>query len=110
MIDWNQVKSLRNDVGHDAFDEIIDLFLDEVDDIVTKLRTAPQMAELENDMHSLKGSALNLGFRTFSGLCQAGEKLSAEGNADKVNLPEIFNCFDQSKSTFMKDVSTAIHS
>lgn len=66
MIDWSQVKSLRNDVGHGEFDEIVELFLEEVEKIVAKLREAPNISELENDMHSLKGSALNLGFATFS--------------------------------------------
>jgi hypothetical protein len=50
MIDWSQVKSLRNDVGHDEFDEIVELFLEEVEKIVAKLREAPNISELENDI------------------------------------------------------------
>jgi HPt (histidine-containing phosphotransfer) domain-containing protein len=108
MIDWSQVKSLRNDVGHDEFDEIVELFLEEVEKIVAKLREAPNISELENDMHSLKGSALNLGFATFSQMCLHGEKMSAEGNAAKVDLGQIVECFDVSKSTFLTDVSSAV--
>jgi HPt (histidine-containing phosphotransfer) domain-containing protein len=108
MIDWGQVKSLRNDVGHGEFDEILELFLEEVEEIVAKLRKNPNIAELENDMHSLKGSALNLGFTTFSQMCLHGEKLSAAGKAEEVDLTQIVACFDSSKSTFLTDVSVAI--
>lgn len=108
MIDWSQVKSLRNDVGHDEFNEIVELFLDEVEEIVTKLREAPNISELENDMHSLKGSALNLGFTTFSQMCLNGEKLSAAGKADEVDLTQIVACFDSSKTAFLTDVASAI--
>ena len=108
MIDWGQVKSLRNDVGHAEFDKIVELFLEEVEEIVAKLRKNPNISELENDMHSLKGSALNLGFTTFSQMCQHGEKLAAAGNAEEVDLTQIVACFDSSKSTFLTDVSVAI--
>jgi HPt (histidine-containing phosphotransfer) domain-containing protein len=108
MIDWGQVKSLRNDVGHDEFDEIIELFLDEVEEVVTKLREAPNLKELENDLHSLKGSALNLGFTTFSQFCLQGERLSAAGKAEEVDLTQIITCFNESKSVFLTEVSTAV--
>jgi HPt (histidine-containing phosphotransfer) domain-containing protein len=109
MIDWDQVKSLRNDVGQDEFGEIVDLFLEEVEGIVTKLRENPNITELENDMHSLKGSALNLGFETFSQMCLRGEKMSADGKADEVDLTGIVACFDSSKISFLNDVTSAVH-
>lgn len=108
MIDWRQVKSLRNAVGHDEFDKILELFLEEVEKIIAKLREAPNISELESDMHSLKGSALNLGFATFSQMCQHGEKMSAKGNAAKIDLGQIVECFDSSKSIFLTDVSSAV--
>ena len=108
MIDWNQVKSLQNDVGHDEFDEIFDLFLDEVEGIVTKLCEAPNVRDMENDMHSLKGSALNLGFAKFSDMCLDGEKMSSNGNADHVDVKSIVACFYASKSIFLKDVASVI--
>jgi HPt (histidine-containing phosphotransfer) domain-containing protein len=108
MIDWGQVKSLQNDVGHDEFDEIVELFLEEVESIVEKLRKSPNISELENDMHSLKGSALNLGFKAFSQMCLSGEKMAAAGKADLVDLTAIVACFDLSKAKFMSNVSTEL--
>jgi HPt (histidine-containing phosphotransfer) domain-containing protein len=86
MIDWSQVKSLRNDVGHDEFDEIVELFLEEVEKIVAKLREAPNISELENDMHSLKGSALNLGFATFSQMAYTVKKCQPKEMLQKLIL------------------------
>lgn len=106
MIDWSQVKSLRNDVGHDEFDEIVELFLEEVEGIVEKLRERPNRADLENDLHSLKGSALNLGFASFSEMCQHGEKLSAKGKVEDVDLTGIVACFDSSRAKFLAEVSS----
>ena len=108
MIDWTQVKSLRDDVGAEEFEEIVDIFLEEVEEVIGKLRKTPDINSLENDMHFLKGSAMNLGFYEFSQMCLQGEKLSANGNATEVDLPKILTCFDASKTTFMKDVSSAI--
>jgi HPt (histidine-containing phosphotransfer) domain-containing protein len=104
MIDWNQVEILRNDVGPDAFGEIIDLFLDEVETTVAKLVENPKVDELEDDMHFLKGSALNLGFQQFSVMCQTGETMSADGRGGDVNLPAIIDCFYSSKTAFMMEV------
>lgn len=107
MIDWNQVKRLRHDVGNDAFDEIVDLFIDEVEGAVTKLSEKLEISNLENDMHFLKGSALNLGFIEFSQMCMNGEKMSAGGKAANVDVPAIIDCFYASKTRFMADVTDA---
>ncbi|NOR30990.1 MAG: Hpt domain-containing protein, partial [Sulfitobacter sp.] len=61
MIDWAQVNTLRDDVGKDYFAEIIDIFIDEVEDVIEKLRNVPDLNTLGDDLHFLKGSALNLG-------------------------------------------------
>ena len=107
VIDWNQVKRLRDDVGHDEFDEIIELFLEEVESIVEKLRGPLILDELENDLHSLKGSAMNLGFKSFSQLCFDGEKQAGLGNPASIDIPAIISSFDSSKAAFLSKVSNA---
>ena len=69
----------------------------------------PQPAALvhsfpEEDLHFLKGSALSLGFRQFSALCQAGETNALQGNASQIDLPEILSCYDRSKAKFIADL------
>ena len=80
MIDWPRVRELKDEVGEDGFEEVIELFLEEVEEVIEKLGTNDR-SQLEQDLHFLKGSALNLGFETFSNLCLEGERMSANGQA-----------------------------
>ncbi len=69
--------------------------------MIGRLRDAPQIETLGEDLHALKGSALNLGFTTFAGLCQQGETQAANGNADQIALAPVLACYDQSKRAFL---------
>ena len=100
MINWDRVNTLRADVGAEDFDDVVGLFFSELDSIVARLRAAPDPATLEQDLHFLKGSALELGFETLSTLCQAGESSCAKGAADDVDLNEILCAYDESKVAF----------
>jgi HPt (histidine-containing phosphotransfer) domain-containing protein len=104
VIDWDRLKELREEVGPEDFDEVVDLFLDEVEGVMDRLRESPDLATLEEDLHFLKGSALSLGFRQFSALCQAGETNALLGNASQIDLPEILSCYDRSKAKFIADL------
>ncbi|MGF6861066.1 HPt (histidine-containing phosphotransfer) domain-containing protein [Rhodobacteraceae bacterium MBR-64] len=101
MIDWEQVATLRAEVGPDDFREVVDLFLEEVEDIVARLSTAPDPKRYEQDLHFLKGSALNLGFRHLGTLCQIGETEAAAGRAGGVDIGAVVTCYHQSKAEFM---------
>ncbi|SEK21663.1 Hpt domain-containing protein [Roseivivax marinus] len=77
MIDWDQVTQLRAEIGADEFEEVASLFLQEVATALDALDpAAPGLAE---DLHFLKGAALNLGLAYFAALCAAGEKQAAKG-------------------------------
>ncbi|MDU9004254.1 Hpt domain-containing protein [Sedimentitalea todarodis] len=104
MIDWSRVNELCDEVGSEDFDEVVELFLEEVEEVIARLRTAPDPLQLEQDLHFLKGSALSLGFTTFSNLCQDGERVSADGQADSVNLAEIVAEFERSKAAFIAEL------
>ena len=41
MIDWTRVDELRNEVGNDDFLEVAELFLEEVDEVISRLTDAP---------------------------------------------------------------------
>jgi len=101
MISWDRVKELRDEVGEDDFGEVVELFLEEVEEVIDRLRTAPDPAKFEDDMHFLKGCALNLGFETFSKICQEGEKNAAQSNTDAVDVPGVIVAFESSKTEFM---------
>lgn len=101
MIDWPRIATLRDEIGTDCFDEVVALFLEEVEDSVARLRAGLPADKLGPELHFLKGCALNLGFSEFSELCQAGEALSASGNTDHVDVPAILVSYGKSKAAFL---------
>jgi len=103
MIDWNRVGELRGEVGEEDFAEVVELFLEEVDELVERLSTAPDPPTYEADLHFLKGSALNLGFVEFAALCAEGEAKAARGEQAKVDLGSILDCYQTSKAQFLTD-------
>ncbi|GAA6180755.1 MULTISPECIES: Hpt domain-containing protein [unclassified Shimia] len=107
MIDWERVEELRSEIGAEDFGEVVELFLDEVEEVIGRLREGADISNLEADLHFLKGGALNLGFRAFSQLCQAGEAAAAAGKADTVDLSAILNAFAESKDVFSQKLAAA---
>ena len=79
MIDWSRVEELRDEIGAEDFDEVVELFLSEVEDRIDLALTKAESESFEEDLHFLKGSALNLGFDQFAQLCDAGEQQAANG-------------------------------
>ncbi len=108
MIHWARVNELREEVGAEDFDEVVELFLEEVEEVIDRLRQDVDLSQLEQDLHFLKGSALSLGFADFSDLCDNGEKKSADGHADTVDLSAIITGFSKSKSQFVAELSEKI--
>ncbi|WP_342773461.1 Hpt domain-containing protein [Aliishimia ponticola] len=101
LIDWNKVHELREDIGREDFSEVVDLFLEEVELTIAALGNADR--SMEHDLHFLKGSASNLGFVAFADLCRQGETAASQGNAGKVNVPEIVGIYRDSKDAFLTD-------
>lgn len=108
MINWQRVNELRDEVGAEDFDEVVELFLEEVEEVTNRLASMPDSSTLANDLHFLKGSALSLGFTAFSKLCEQGEAASAQGAAETVDIPEILTAYQTSKQRFLTDLPGAI--
>ncbi|MBV0913536.1 Hpt domain-containing protein [Anianabacter salinae] len=89
MIDWTRVNDLRFEIGEDGFPEVVELFLEEVEEVMARLLSAGDAAD--EDLHFLKGSALNLGFAELARLCDTGTGTVADLAA----------CYDQSKAEFL---------
>ncbi len=101
MINWERVKELENDIGPDDIDDVVELFLSEVDNVIEGLSNDSSQNTLEQDMHFLKGSALNLGFDVFGEMCSSAEKQAAAGNECDVSVPQIVASYESSKSEFL---------
>lgn len=108
MIDWSRVRELRDEIGYDDFGEVVVLFLQEADEVIARLgRNGRQRSVLE-DLHFLKGAALNLGFSDLAASCQEGERLAA---ADQpIDLAAIAARFLATRGAFMTGIETALES
>lgn len=107
MIDWTQVDILRTEIGQDAFEEVVELFLDEMRAEIDGLAQEKDAARLEARFHILKGSALNLGFAEFSDLCSTTEAAAARGAPDFDSITEILAIYDASRAVFLSGLSNS---
>ncbi|WP_227269189.1 Hpt domain-containing protein [Roseobacter weihaiensis] len=101
MIDWDRVAALREEIGPEDFDEVVELFLQEVDEEIEALSAQKQHDGLADKLHFLKGSAMSLGFREFSNLCQSGEVALSKNAAAAIDLPNLQTSYQTSRSTFL---------
>ncbi len=110
MIDWQRVQQLQSEVGAEELDEVVEIFLEEVDTVLARMVNMPTPETLEQDLHFLKGSAMSLGFRKLSNLCRDGESASRKNLADTVSLTEISECYEASKQVFLEQLPTQLAS
>lgn len=101
-MNWDRVEELREEVGEDAFSEVVELFLEETEDVAVRLRAAPDPKILEDQMHFLKGAALNLGFEELAEMCQTGEVAARNGAGAQIDVSAILTCYEQSRDTLLK--------
>ncbi|MEP5153142.1 Hpt domain-containing protein [Planktotalea sp.] len=105
MIDWARISELRDEIGAEDFEEVVELFLSEVEERLDVLSADKPIPEQEEDMHFLKGSAMNLGFDQLAALCHEGEK-SANSGVSVTGLKAIIETYETSKSEFLSKFDT----
>lgn len=105
MISWTRVNELRDEVGHSDFDEVVEIFLEEVEEIIDRLESNPDPTTFEQDLHFLKGSALNLGFRALSDICRDSELAINAAQAD-INMASVITTYKSSKTEFLAGLNT----
>ena len=104
MIDWDRVRTLKEEVGAEDFDEVLELFFAEVDEAMGRLPAARDAASLSAEMHFLKGAALNLGFEVLSQRCHDGETQATQGRIGQIDVAEIVRVYALSRQQFMADL------
>lgn len=103
MIDWKRIRELKEEIGATDFAEVAGLFLDEMDAEMRALPAAQgDAAQMGDRLHSMKGSALNLGFSHVAALCADGEDRARAGDGCPVELGAVQKAFDRSKALFEK--------
>jgi histidine phosphotransfer protein HptB len=104
VIDWNRIDELHGDVGAADFDEVMGLFLSEVEAALGHLGDAADAAALAGSLHFLKGSALNVGFSALARLCADGEQRALGGRPGGNDIASIRQCYAASTDEFENGV------
>ena len=102
MIDWARLSELRSEIGEDDFQEIVEMFLEDMEEGLARLGQADGAA-LCVDLHYLKGCALNLGFKSVAVACDEKERLAKSGKP--VDTVEICTAFSQDRQIFLETIS-----
>lgn len=100
MICWDRVNELRDEVGVDDFNEVVEIFLEEVDEVMERLKSGPDYSTYEAELHFLKGSALNLGFSDLVSVCQQGEITARGPDCAEIDLAQVIQVYEMSKVEF----------
>jgi HPt (histidine-containing phosphotransfer) domain-containing protein len=109
MIDWSRVRELKDEVGEEDFDEVVELFVEEVKGVLEPMRRGENDATaLESDLHFLKGCALNMGFSEFCELCHKGERQAASGEGSAVSIPQLSAAFETAMTRFEAERSVRL--
>jgi len=100
MIDWNRVNELRTEVGKEDFGDVLDMFFDEVAEVLVGLGNGGSEAT-KRDLHFLKGSAMNIGLAEVSALCLNFELALIADPDGAVDLNAIRRTFQASKDVLV---------
>jgi len=107
MIDWAQVDEMKLEMGA-GFDEVVAMFLDEVGEVISRLEAGPEPESLGQDLHFLKGAALNLGFTEFAELCETGEKLAVHQRYAQIDIAGLLLCYRASCEVFRAGINLKV--
>ncbi|GAB1361252.1 Hpt domain-containing protein [Rhodobacter sp.] len=101
MIDWGRLADLRAEIGDADLSDVVRLFLEEADEIVSRLNRGIPDAQLQAELHFLKGAALNLGLKDLARLCQEGERQADQHNAAGVDVARIVTVYQASRAAYL---------
>lgn len=86
LVNKERLAALRGEIGEDGFEEVLQLFLRESEEVVARLSAQMEGRLSDADMHFLKGSALTLGFDDLADLCRRSETGAAVAPGDLQQL------------------------
>jgi HPt (histidine-containing phosphotransfer) domain-containing protein len=104
VVCWTRVNELRDEIGPEDFEEVVVVFLEEAETMVAELAAAPPEA-LEEALHALKGTALNLGLSELAALCQDGEARAASGQAAAVPVTPVLTAYARARAALVEGLA-----
>ncbi|PRX37188.1 HPt (histidine-containing phosphotransfer) domain-containing protein [Meinhardsimonia xiamenensis] len=104
VIDWKRVEELKDEVGPEDFGDVLEVFLAEMDEMMNRFARAPQTPVTAEELHFLKGSALNLGFAALGALCTELEPACRSG--EPVSTARLTTCYQRSRACFLANLDS----
>lgn len=93
-----RLEELLEDFGMADFEDVLELFLEEVSGAIAALESDQEGQALENRFHFIKSSAVNMGLAGLSAMCQRGETAASSGCGNMPTQKEVSDEFVQSLS------------
>ena len=103
MINWARATELYNDFGADGIEEVLVVFLAEVEEGIQRLDAANTDDALQSEFHFLKGAALNMGFDEIAALCEHGEQLACAGHDSTAEKVRVISLLPNTCAEFSRD-------
>lgn len=105
LIDRAQLEALRAEIGEEDMAEVIQIFLAESDEILSRCRKHPAATDWVMELHALKGCALNLGLSRMAEMCHRAE-MRQRGTADgEAEFQQIAACYAASTDALLSFLS-----
>ena len=108
MINAARIQELKDEVGEDDLIEVIELFCEEVEEVLDALETTEQ-SQIPAQLHFLKGSALNIGLDAVSDLCKEQELRLKADPAASADIASIRAAYDTAKTALLKPGTSRPH-
>ena len=86
MEDWAELEALKDALGASDCLELVDMFTEETQPVLDSLAKGAPLNGMEEDLHFLKGCALNLGLRALGDHCASLESRSMTGGVTPEDL------------------------
>lgn len=101
MINTARIQELKDEVGEDDLVEVIELFCEEVEEVLRALDSTP-LEQMSAQLHFLKGSALNIGLDAVSELCKQQEDQLKSDPTAPADISTIRATYAASKEALLK--------
>jgi HPt (histidine-containing phosphotransfer) domain-containing protein len=75
MIDVGRIEELKLEIGEDDFADVLEIFIEEIESALDAMDISAPPSTIAAELHSLKGSAQNIGFSAFAEICVGAEAL-----------------------------------
>ncbi|MEO1537422.1 MAG: Hpt domain-containing protein [Pseudomonadota bacterium] len=100
MINKTRIEELKAEVGEDDFAEVVELFFEEVEEVLDELDAASP-GSLGEKLHFLKGSALNIGMDELGAQCRMAEGCLSRNESDTPNVSMLRATYEASKAELL---------